>query len=208
MDINKTTDADGLVTTNVTITADKLHVAFAQLKDIVVTGPAKFLTIKLPIFEGAGKVTLPATVLNDVYVDQPNVVISIQSSQGGYSLPLKALDYNEIAKSLGAALVDIKISVSLIPATADLKKQMSQSAFASGLSLKGTPIEYKITAEANGKTIEINNFGSTYVERTIELTEPIDADHSSGVLYDSTTRTFTFVPTFFEKNAMVPRKLF
>jgi len=193
---------DGHKVTTVSLDKDKLNEAFAQLKDISdkgEKGATQTLTIELKNLEGYAKVELPATALADAAKNLPNSIINIRSDDGGYALPVGILNFSKIAEGLGTDTANISISVSIKPVDTTVTGQINKSAQGNGLTPLGKAIDFSIIAEANGKKLEINDFGSTYVERTLLITDPIDSGNVTGVLFDPGTGKLSFVPSIFTK---------
>ncbi|SFL16528.1 S-layer homology domain-containing protein [Paenibacillus sp. 1_12] len=69
-----------------------------------------------------------------------------------------------------------------------------------GITTLAGAVDFTITAEANGKTISVNDFGNVYVPRSFEISNSVDTNKAAGVLYNPDTGTMTFVPTLFSKN--------
>ncbi|ASA24940.1 hypothetical protein B9T62_31805 [Paenibacillus donghaensis] len=159
-----------------------------------------FITYNNPVGEGV-QFKLSLSVLATAALNAPNTVISLQTNDGEYSLPLNVIDFTAIAQSLGTANADASIQVNISAATADLNAKIQASALNITASQLGSAIEFSVIAAGNGKTIELNHFGSTYVERSMVLANPVDETHATVVLYDPSTGQFSFVPAVFEKQA-------
>ncbi|MEJ8307215.1 S-layer homology domain-containing protein [Saccharibacillus sacchari] len=140
------------------------------------------------------EVVLPGAELMRQAAANTNAVLSFASDQGSYSLPLKLLNEANLA---GQFTVDFVIKVSMVTLSGDTAAEAKRAASQSGLALVAPILEFRVTAEAQGKTIELNNFGNTYVKRTIALPDGPNTQNLTGVLYDSTTGTFSFVPSVF-----------
>ena len=149
--------------------------------------------------QGAAVVKLPAFVLAEAALGTPNAVVEVHSNSGGYSLPLSVIDFVAFAQSLGTSITDIRIQISIAPADDDLDGRIQASAQQVGASKQGSAVSFTVTAEGSGKTIELNNFGATYVERTVVFAIPLDAEHATVVLYDPITGKLSFVPAVFDK---------
>ncbi|QGQ98363.1 hypothetical protein EHS13_27500 [Paenibacillus psychroresistens] len=194
---------DGKVTTKVALDAEKLSAAFQQLINKIENNQgnnaAPIITIQIEKMEGALKVELPASILSEAKKNLPNVIVFIHSEAGSYSLPLSVIDVNSLAKSLGTTDSNVTISILIQQMDLEVNEQIRKFANNSGLIPLAAAVEFKVSAEADGKIIEINNFGTTYVERSIVVKAAVDPIKASGVLYDLTTGKLTFVPTQFHK---------
>jgi|GEM_PF-4262823 len=141
---------------------------------------------------------LPFSALKDAAA---GMLVSLQTADGEYSLPLSVLDFAAIAKQLGAPAVDITLQIAIDPAGDDLNSRIKKSAATIGASPLGGAIGFSMSAAAGGKTVELNEFGSTYVSRTLVVTGIQNGDHATVALYDPQTGTFSFVPALFAKQA-------
>lgn len=145
--------------------------------------------------------SLSSAVLAAAAAGAPNTIISLQTNDGEYSLPLSIIDFAAIAQSLGVESKDVSIQVTISAAAADLDAQIKKSALDISTTQLSKAITFTVTATGNGKTIELNQFGSIYVERSMVLTDAVDGAHTTVVLYDPQTGKFSFVPALFEKQA-------
>ncbi|WP_141499989.1 fibronectin type III domain-containing protein [Paenibacillus luteus] len=196
--VTTATGADGHVTTVVTQDAGKLADAFKQLASEA-TNNGEVPKVSLLVNNPAGTATtvkLPLSVLADAAAKTGNATIDIESNDGTYSLPLSILDFTAIAESLGTTDTNISIQVNISLVEMELSSELGDH-----VVMLGSAIEFSITATGNGQTIELNNFGSTYVERSVQLATIVDADHTTVALYDRTTGKYSFVPALFEEQA-------
>jgi hypothetical protein len=194
---------DGHVTTTVTQDAGKLADAFKQMaSQDDKTGAAPTVTITADNAAGAAvSFIIPSSTLADAAVNTPNAVVAFKSNDGGYSLPISVIDFAAIAKSLGVENTNISIQVNIATVDIDINAKIKVSANNVSTTQLGTATDFSVTAVGNGKTVELNNFGTTYVERTIAFAIPIDANNATVTLYDPATGSLSFVPAVFEKLA-------
>ncbi|WP_223192860.1 S-layer homology domain-containing protein [Paenibacillus sedimenti] len=149
------------------------------------------------------KVDLPMSVLADSKQSMPQSVISIQTDDGtAYNLPTSVIDTAKVAQTLGTDAKNVQISVNIQKVTGTVADQIIQKAKQNGVTLLGGTnarvIEFSITANAGGKTVEINNFGKTYVTRNLIIKQSSDPSTATAVLYDPATGEMTFVPAVFQ----------
>jgi hypothetical protein len=176
----------------VVVDGSALSKAFEALQ----TQDSKDHTINIEVnsSEGAATVQLEANALAEGLKDVPDTVFVIKSNQVTYNLPAKSLDLTGIAETLGTDVGHVKINISIEKVTgpaADLIKARAQEA---GLSLLSDVVDFTITAEGNGQTTSVNDFGNTYVPRTITLVQTVDANQLTAVMYNPETGEMTFVP--------------
>lgn len=198
--VKPTKDANGHVTNNVTQDGPALTDALkkAASQDNHGDAPIVFIPFSNPSGEGA-VFNISLSVLAAAAISTPNAIISLQTNDGEYSLPLSIFDFISLAQSLGTTSANINIQIHISTVNKDINAKIKADAQDISSSQQGSAIEFSITAEGNGKTVELNNFGSTYVSRTIVLAIPINETHATVVLYDPTTGQFSFVPALFGK---------
>ncbi|MFD2882146.1 S-layer homology domain-containing protein [Paenibacillus rhizoplanae] len=196
------TAANGRVTTTVNQDGTALAAALSAAAQQDNHGAAPIVFMAYNNISGAGvRFSLPASVLSAAALNAPDTIISMQSNDGEYSLPLSVLDFAAIVQSLGTAPDNLTIQINISPAAADVNAAIQQSARNIAASQLGSAIEFTVAAAGSGKTIELNRFGSTYVSRSIVLPSSVDKTHASVVLYDPSTGQFSFVPALFDKQA-------
>ncbi len=149
------------------------------------------------------KVDLPMSVLADSKQTIPQSVISIQKDDGtAYHLPTSVIDTAKVAQTLGTDAKNVQISVTIQKVTGTVAEQISQKAIHNGVSLlggsKAQVFEFSITASSGGKTVEINNFGNTYVTRNLIINQSTDPSTATAILYNPATGEMTFVPAVFQ----------
>ncbi|GLX65752.1 S-layer homology domain-containing protein [Paenibacillus glycanilyticus] len=141
----------------------------------------------------AVNVELPARTLLEALKQAPNLTISVTMGGASYDLPISALN---LPSSIGS---DASIVIKINQVDSALSATIKDKATKSGVKLIGTPIEFSVFLQSNGNMQEINDFGKTYVSRTIEIGQTLDASHSTAVMYNEVTGEFTFVPATFKK---------
>ena len=196
------TGANGQVTTTVTQDDTALAAALKAAAAQDNNGDAPIIFIAYNNVAGSGvQFNLSASILSAAALNAPDTIVSLQTNDGEYSLPLSVLDFAAIAQSLGIAADNIMIQINIAPAAADVNAAIQQSAQSIAASQLGTAIEFSVAASGGGKTVELNQFGSTYVSRSIVLAASVDDTHATVVLYDPATGQFSFVPALFDKQA-------
>ena len=134
--------------------------------------------------------TLPASAL----VDAPaGSIVTIENTVGTYSLPIDAIDHEALAEELGAAVGSFEVQATIKKVEDEELEAVEDGAESIGGTVEAA-VEFSVNAKTDNETVEIVDFGSTYVERTIN----VDADSSAtGVLYDPSTGEFSFIPATF-----------
>ncbi|WP_162462913.1 carboxypeptidase regulatory-like domain-containing protein [Paenibacillus psychroresistens] len=181
---------------NVTIEASTFTQALEQIKDK--SKDDQSITIDLGNSKtDISNISLSASLITNALVNHQDVVLTIISNDVTYDLPIKLLDLASLSKALGSDAANAKITISIEKITGAAGDKINAEAKTAGFEAIGNAIDFKITIEANGVKKEINDFGSTYVSRTLTLPQVISSNTASAVLYDPTTGQFSFVPATF-----------
>jgi hypothetical protein len=152
------------------IDSAQLNKAFEALVDN--RGSARKIVIPITLnADKAATVELPADSLTSARSGSPDAVILILAEGAFYSLPVSALDLNEVALKLG---VDLKDNVTMKQVTGSVADAIAISANDAGLNPVGTAIEFSVTVSGNGKSQNITDYGQTYVSRTIVLNQSVN----------------------------------
>lgn len=183
---------DGKNIAKVTVDASTLGKAFDALE-----ANEQMIQIEVKSTESVAKVQLDANGLLQGQKAAPDAVLSIKSNNVTYDLPVRTLNLDALAKALGTDASNVKINITIEKVSGTTGDQVNAEAKESGVSLLTGAVEFTITAEANGKTVGVNDFGGTYVSRTITLEGNVDSSQATAVLYNPETGSFTFVPATF-----------
>lgn len=193
--VTKETDSNGNKVTKVVLDADKLGKALGQLKDK--DKDEQRVTIELEGSDPISKVQVPAGALLESLEITPSAVITIKNESASYDLPIKLIDVTSLATQLGATPKDVVLTIQIEKMTGSKADQIGSKAIDHNIHLLTDLIDFSITAEANGKTQEVNHFGNVYVSRTIVVPLALDASQVSAVTFDEKTGKFMFVPAVF-----------
>ncbi|WP_282943590.1 S-layer homology domain-containing protein [Paenibacillus sp. RC67] len=145
----------------------------------------------------AASFQLPAQPLSDALAKTPSLTVSVKYGDTTYDLPIKAIDFEGLAKSLGVSLKDLKITITMEKVNDATLAKLKDKAKEQGLTLLSGGVDYKVTAEANGKSVAINDFGLIYVSRTMSIGKAVDVKKTSAVLFNPSTGEMSFVPATF-----------
>jgi hypothetical protein len=198
--VKSSTAANGQVTNTVTQDNAALAAALTNAAGQDNHGDNPMVSISFSNVVGEGVIfNVSSSILAAAAIKAPNTIISFQTNDGEYSLPIRILNFAALAQSLGTSNDNVSIQVKIANSDTDMNAKIKASAKNIGTSQIGSAIEFSIHAVGNNKSIEVNNFGSTYVSRSIVLTISSGAGTSTVVLYDPATGKFTFVPAVFAK---------
>ncbi|WP_339246668.1 DUF4350 domain-containing protein [Paenibacillus sp. FSL F4-0243] len=143
------------------------------------------------------KIELPLQAFAPTDGSRKGSSLLIQNNGYFYNLPSSVIPSAELISSLGVDMKDITITIVISKVDDQLASLINQAANRKNASLISQALKFEITAEGNGKMIKINNFGTYYVSRGINLNTVLDPRVSTGVRYDEATGELVFVPTFF-----------
>nr|WP_306812996.1 glycosyl hydrolase [Paenibacillus soyae] len=144
------------------------------------------------------EVILPASALSSAADIMPNITIVIQADTASYRLPIHLIDVDAIAKRMGVEASEVRIAVKIEKIGEREAEAIQTRIKISGVSFIGDMIEFSLTAESDEASIAINDFGSTYVSRTIELPQTT-SNKLTAVVLEPATGGMSFVPALFEE---------
>jgi len=140
---------------------------------------------------GTNDVSIPGTIFNALEGNNPEALLVVSSAVGSYSLPVSAVNVQELAAQLGVASSELDINIKVVKVTTPT--QVSNE-FDIVLS---SSIEFEVTVSANGKTVVLDVFPQP-VQRNITATNPLDTLTTVGVtIVNGQVRS---VPTFVEND--------
>ncbi|MCD9026452.1 M4 family metallopeptidase [Cohnella silvisoli] len=172
--------------------------ALGQAIEKLADSKQKSINIDLGSNTGPVEVKIPVASLANASKQAPNSIVSVKTDNASYDLPLSVLKLEGLASNLGTSADKMQLNISLHPLAGTASDQLKKAAESKGVTVIGMPIEYIVTVEANGKKQELNNFGNTYISRTITLTGVVTNEGLTAVLYDPVSGEMTFVPAVFE----------
>ncbi|KTD83459.1 5'-nucleotidase C-terminal domain-containing protein [Paenibacillus etheri] len=159
------------------------------------------LVIPVKATTGGAQVVLPGSVLVKQAAAQPNTILTFTTAAASYSLPLSIINSAALAAQLGTN--DFTITVSILLADSGTVSSTNK-AIASQLNnatLAAPVIEFSVSAQAGTKRVPLNNFGSTYVNRTINVPASLNSNNATAVVFDPATGKISFVPALFAPKA-------
>ncbi|ULL16030.1 hypothetical protein DVH26_17205 [Paenibacillus sp. H1-7] len=159
-DLKTETTEDGRVITKLAIKAESLVQA---LKEAAGSEAGKKLVISLLDVKDGAQVDFPANAIIEGVAASQDLIIEIKTNEHSYELPIRVIQAEALAAELGVGAADVTISVTIEKLAEAEAQKVKEAASKSGLTLLADAVSFKITAASNGKTIEVNNFGTTYV---------------------------------------------
>ncbi|WP_079908468.1 S-layer homology domain-containing protein [Paenibacillus sp. 32352] len=159
---------------------------------------ASKLTIEAKHGDAAtAKFQLPAQPLADALSKLPALILSVKYGDVTYDLPIRAVDFAGMAKSLGVDMKDLSITITMEKVNDTILGAIKDRAKQSGLTLLSGAIDFQVTIEGKGKSAAVNDFGLHYVTRTMNIGKSVDAKKATAVLYNPSNGEFSFVPAIF-----------
>lgn len=187
---------DGRTVSNIPLSGETLDEAF-ELLSKQESGQSQ-ITVDLSAFKGNSvNVQLPAAAITGAAEATPKAVITVETDGQSFDLPVDLLDIDALAKQLGVKVKDLKLNVSIQLVTQSTANLIQNTASAENYTLLTPPVEFKLTAEAGGQQLEINNFGTRYVTKTITIAFQETTGQLAAVVVDPQTGAVSFVPAEF-----------
>ncbi|WP_028553105.1 S-layer homology domain-containing protein [Paenibacillus sp. UNC451MF] len=138
---------------------------------------------------------LPASALVDAVKAGKKIVLV--NSNGTLTLPLSVLKLDDLAKTLGVEVKDMKIKVSIAKVTGATADAVKAAATALGGTQVADAVDFNVVAVDNGSKTAAVDFGKTYESRSINVSKTVDSNKVTGVVYNETTKKLSFVPSTF-----------
>jgi hypothetical protein len=126
--------------------------------------------------------------------------LQIRTAAAAYNLPASFSAIDEVSKQLGAgaALDQIKATLQIAVVSGEQRQQVEQQAAQSGATLLAAPVEFKLTYEYEGKSVELDKFPG-YVERGLPIAPGTDPNAiTTGVRV--TESGIEHVPTYVKRD--------
>ncbi|MHA7966396.1 Ig-like domain-containing protein [Paenibacillus sp. CAU 1782] len=123
--------------------------------------------------------------------------LEVLTSNGNYRLPAGEIAIDSLSAQLGVQvkLSDIVVRIDIAKSN-DAKAQLAASTAEKGMfSVVVPPVDFTVTAEYNGKTVEVDKF-SAYVQRDIPLPDDVDPNRITTATVLMEDGTVYHVPTY------------
>lgn len=165
-----------------------------KVQDIVnaVTADKAVIPVKL---DGTTNAEVPASLFSEVVKKNAKAVVEVKTDAASYKLPASQINVADLAKQLGVAAADVKISVSV--KVVDVKTSEK---------LASKVVEFKIEAVAGDKKQAVSTF-SVYVERAITGDQNFNAKNQVAVVLDDNGKVLKSVPTVFDGKTATVKSL-
>ncbi|OZQ82866.1 S-layer homology domain-containing protein, partial [Paenibacillus sp. VTT E-133291] len=159
------------------------------------------LVIPVKATTSGAQVVLPGSVLVQQAAAQPNTVLTFTTAGTSYSLPLSVINSAALTAQLGSS--DFTITVSILLADSGTLNRTNQaiSSQLGNATLAAPVIDFSVSAQAGTKLVPLNSFGSTYVNRMINVPSSLNSNNATAVVFDPATGKISFVPAIFTPKA-------
>ncbi len=129
--------------------------------------------------------------------------IAAKGEQAALSLIVNQVEYRIPVKALKLADNISTIRITIQAPDQKVTDEFKSAAQANGITVLVSPVEFLIESVAsNGKTTEIENFGSTYVSRIFKLSnKDMHRERATGVVYVPGNKKVYSVPTIFKSGS-------
>lgn len=124
--------------------------------------------------------------------------VEIKSTLGSILIPAQVVSTQAQALGLQG---ESPVSVTMSKVDKQTEEKINNSITGNGAQTLITPIDFRIEATSQGKTVELNNFDS-YIEHTLNLPSTannVNIKHMAGVMVDPSTGGYYPMPTWFTK---------
>ncbi|MFX3634466.1 MAG: Ig-like domain-containing protein [Candidatus Pristimantibacillus sp.] len=189
-----TTSPAGTYTTKYSISADKLSTAYSAAGSAGLTKAR--VVFKVPSSEKAAVVAVPLSALQSASYYGKNASFAVQYNGATYEIPVAALNYSELARSLGASGIVGDLLIEIDQGTTSLTSSLTSAISRAKASILAGPVNFEASVTYGDMKKKITGF-SGYVSRSMESSLTIDAKNSAVVWYDPETGALSYVPTTF-----------
>ncbi|OAS18671.1 leucine-rich repeat protein [Paenibacillus oryzisoli] len=172
-----------------------------QVLELLKDAREPIVSIAISNREQAVQAQFQADWIADMVKAYPNTIIEVRLNDSSYQLRLSAIDLISLAERLNAKLSDLTVSILQVQAGENVRQEIDRIGVSQGFTVFTDVIDYKVTAEAHGQTLEIHDFGGAYSIRTIKLDRNDTNSNLVAVQYIPGNRTVVFVPAKMETAA-------
>lgn len=179
-------DEDGVEVTVVKLDKEDFKKQLAESKE------AKAFVIPVTGDKQKAKAVLQVQDVEDASTNNKDNEFVVQGNGAEYSLPSTLLKSSELGTKLGISETDarnaeVEVTIEEKPETA-VEKGKSK--------LVSKVVDFTVTVTSGGNSLELNDFGNTYVDRAFDLTQNVTPAKAVGVVVN-TDGTISPVPTEF-----------
>ncbi len=175
---------DGRDSTTVTVDSALLDEQLEQ------AGSGATVTVPISGSEQVKSGVLTGQMISNM--EQESATLQVDTGAVTYILPADEFDIDEVAEAFGGApLEDIVITISVDSSSTTGAEFIADE---DEFTVVMPPVDFTITAEYNGESIEISTF-STYVQRIVEIPAYVSPDKVTTAIVVDADGTVRHVPT-------------
>ncbi|MDG0810174.1 S-layer homology domain-containing protein [Cohnella rhizosphaerae] len=111
-----------------------------------------------------------------------------------FELQVSVLDLADLASRLGVDMKNMKVNIWASKVAGSTRTGLERLAGAKGMKLIGQAVEFRITVSTGSRSLEVKDFGGTYMVRAIVLEDVKAGGSYTAVVYDPSASSLSFVP--------------
>ncbi|QTH43677.1 leucine-rich repeat protein [Cohnella sp. LGH] len=165
-----------------------------QLPKLLDQADRPFVRVEIDDRNPEVRLQLPAGPLGDWMSQHPDIAFEARLNGSSFQLEVNVLDLKQLAAQLGVVVNDLLVSINIKTLEGAVLNALVQAANKQGMKLLSEAIEFQLIVSGGGQTLEVSDFGGTYMMKSIVLDAGATKRNYTAVLYDPTAQTFTFVP--------------
>ena len=165
-----------------------------QLPKLLDQADRPFVRVEIDDRNPEVRLQLPAGPLGDWMSQHPDIAFQTRLNGSSFQLEVNVLDLKQLAAQLGVDVNDLLVSINIKTLEGAELNALVQAANKQGMKLLSEAIEFQLIVSGGGQTLEVSDFGGTYMMKSIVLDAGATKRNYTAVLYDPTAQTFTFVP--------------
>lgn len=189
-DLVKEVQADGTVIDKVVL-SDYL---IDQIRDKLDKVGIPKVVLVIDDTEQTVKAEFPADKLGALMATFPDVLFETRLNGSSFELQASVLDLADLASRLGVDLNHMKVNIWASEVSGSTRTELERLAGGKGMKLIGQAVEFRITVSTGGRSLEVKDFGGTYMARAIVLEGIKEGGSYTAVVYDPGASSLSFVP--------------
>ncbi|BAL00100.1 putative surface layer protein [Oscillibacter valericigenes Sjm18-20] len=162
----------------------------------------RYGTVTVPVIRASNASAGAASLVlqNIENMAQKNMTLTVMVDDVSYEMPTTAVDTAVLMSELGASRPsDVPVTISITESDQKTQSEIQTDLAKLGAKAVAVPLEFKVTANYNGKTAEVSRFEG-YVSRTIEISREQSQQITTAIVHES-DGTIRHIPTFvYEKD--------
>lgn len=184
----------GTTASRYTLNNDKFIAAVTTARNAGLTRPR--IAFKVPDNEKAAIVAVSVITLEMAYKQGGDVVLEVIHGDVTYQLPLRELNFAQLATTVGGNGVSNQLVVEIDPTSKTLTTPLTNAIKSANATVVEGPASFAVSVVNGSQEQELNSF-SGYLARTFKTASTLNEAQSSVVWLDSVTGTLSNVPTSF-----------